>query len=64
MDMHLNDSEPCEYLSRLDADDFVSCLKRAHATSIVVKAKSHVGLHYWPSKYGRMHEGLKRRGLD
>lgn len=64
MDMHLNDSEPCEYLSRLDVDDFVGCLKRAHATSIVVKAKSHVGLHYWPSKYGRMHEGLKRRGLD
>ncbi len=64
MDMHLNDSNPEEYLSKLDVDNFVKHLKEAHATSIVVKAKSHVGLHYWPSKYGRMHEGLKRRHLD
>lgn len=64
MDMHLNDSNPEEYLSKLDVDNFVRHLKEAHATSVVVKAKSHVGLHYWPSKYGRMHEGLKRRNLD
>ncbi len=64
MDMHLNDSKPEEYLSKLDIDNFVEHLKEAHATSVVVKAKSHVGLHYWPSKYGRIHEGLKRRNID
>ncbi len=64
MDMHLNDSNPKEYLSKLDINDFVKHLKKANATSVVVKAKSHVGLHYWPSKYGRMHEGLKQRKLD
>ncbi|HIS77313.1 MAG TPA: alpha-L-fucosidase [Candidatus Merdivicinus excrementipullorum] len=64
MDMHLNDSNSEEYLSKLDVDNFVARLKEADASSIVVKAKSHVGLHYWPSKYGRMHEGLKRRDLD
>ena len=64
MDMHLNDAKPEEYLSKLDVDDFVTTLKNANVNNVVVKAKSHVGLHYWPSKYGRMHEGLKRRGLD
>ena len=54
MDMHLNDSNSEEYLSKLDVDNFVARLKEADASSIVVKAKSHVGLHYWPSKYGRM----------
>ncbi|WP_053984863.1 family 10 glycosylhydrolase [Niameybacter massiliensis] len=64
MDMHLDDSQPEEYLSKLDIDHFVGTLKEANVNNVVVKAKSHVGLHYWPSKYGRMHEGLKRRGLD
>lgn len=64
MDMHFNDSRPEEYLSKLDVDNFVKILKKSNATSVVVKAKSHVGLHYWPSKYGKMHEGLKRRNLD
>nr|WP_307991507.1 alpha-L-fucosidase [uncultured Niameybacter sp.] len=64
MDMHLSDAKPDEYLSKLDVDDFVTTLKNANVNNVVVKAKSHVGLHYWPSKYGRMHEGLKRRNLD
>lgn len=64
MDMHLDDSKPEEYLSKLDIEDFVQTLKSANVNNVVVKAKSHVGLHYWPSKFGRMHEGLKRRGLD
>lgn len=64
MDMHLNDSNEDEYLSKLDVEDFVWSLKSANVNSVVVKAKSHVGLHYWPSRYGKMHEGLKRRNLD
>ncbi|MGL5676177.1 MAG: alpha-L-fucosidase [Cellulosilyticaceae bacterium] len=64
MDMHLNDTLEEEYLSQLDVASFVDALKNANVNNIVVKAKSHVGLHYWPSKYGRMHAGLKRRNLD
>lgn len=64
MDMHLNDSKPDIYLSKLDVNDFVQTLRDSNVTSVVVKAKSHVGLHYWPCKIGRMHEGLKRRGID
>lgn len=64
MDMHLNDSNPEEYLSKLDIVDFVDTLKKSHVNSVVVKAKSHVGLHYWPSRLGRVHEGLRRRGID
>lgn len=63
MDMHLNDTNE-EYLSKLNVDDFVDCMKEAGATSVVVKAKSHVGLHYWPSKYGKYHDVLKKRNLD
>lgn len=64
MDMHLDDSKPEEYLSKLDVDDFVDTMVKASVTNVVVKAKSHVGLHFWPSKLGRIHEGLKRRNLD
>lgn len=44
MDMHINDTNP-EYLSKLDVKDFVKTMKEAEITSIVVKAKSQVGLH-------------------
>lgn len=63
MDMHLNDTNS-EYLSKLDVDKFVDNLVEAGASSVVVKAQSHVGLHYWKSKYGKMHETLKKRDLD
>jgi len=64
MDMHLTDDKPDVYLSKLDVDEFVGALKECGATSVVVKGKSHVGLHYWKCKTGRMHEGLRRRDLD
>ncbi|MEG1509706.1 MAG: alpha-L-fucosidase [Clostridia bacterium] len=63
MDMHLNDTNE-EYLSKLDVDSFVSSLVDANVSSVVVKAQSHVGLHYWPSKYGGMHKTLEKRNLD
>lgn len=44
MDMHINDSNP-EYLSKFDVKDFVKTMKETEITSIVVKAKSQVGLH-------------------
>ncbi|MEG2413016.1 MAG: alpha-L-fucosidase [Clostridia bacterium] len=63
MDMHLNDSND-EYLSKLNLDSFVASLVDADVSSVVVKAKSHAGLHYWPSEYGRMHSTLEKRNLD
>lgn len=63
LDMHISDDNP-EYLSKLDIDKVVESLKAAGATNVAVKAKSHVGLHYWPSKYGRMHKTLQKRGID
>lgn len=63
MDMHLSDDNP-EYLSKLDVDKLVESLSIAGATNVAVKAKSHVGVHYWPGKYGRMHKTLEKRGLD
>jgi len=64
MDMHLSDDKPDTYLSKLDTDAFANSLKESGASCVVVKAKSHVGLHYWKCRTGRMHEGLRRRDLD
>ena len=63
MDMHLNDSND-EYLSKLDTDNLVSHLKDANVSSFVIKAHSHVGLNYWPSKYGKIHRILEERKID
>lgn len=58
--MHIDDWNE-EFLSRLDPADIVSTLAAAGAQNIVVKAKSHTGLCYWPGSVGRMHKGLGGR---
>lgn len=60
LDMHIDDWNE-EFLSKLDPEDIVTTLKHAGAQNIVVKAKPHTGLCYWPSSTGRMHRGLKGR---
>jgi hypothetical protein len=62
LDMHIDDSNE-EYLSRINPGVIVEVLKNAGAQQILVKAKPHTGLCYWPcvSEAGRMHKGLKGR---
>jgi hypothetical protein len=60
LDMHIDDWNP-EFLSRLDPPAMVATLADAGAQSIVVKAKPHTGLCYWPTTLGRMHKGLRGR---
>lgn len=57
LDMHIDDWND-GFLSKLDPEDIVSTIADAGARNIVVKAKPHTGLCYWPSSIGRMHRGL------
>jgi hypothetical protein len=42
-----------------DASEFVQTLKDAHANSINIFAKGHLGMAFYPSKVGPVHPGLK-----
>ena len=58
LDMHIDDWDE-SFLSRLNPEEYVSCLKEAGVQAAMVKARSHTGLNYWPGPNGRMHRGLK-----
>ncbi|MBR0513692.1 MAG: alpha-L-fucosidase [Clostridia bacterium] len=58
LDMHIADWDE-SFLSQLDPEEYVSCLKEAGVQAAMVKARSHTGLNYWPGPNGRMHRGLK-----
>lgn len=60
LDMHIDDWNE-EFLSKLDPVEIVSTIKESGAQNIVVKAKPHTGLCYWPGSAGRMHKGLHGR---
>lgn len=60
LDMHINDTNPV-YLSKLDPEHIVEVMKDAGAQMLVVKSRPHTGLALFPTKYGRMHRGLKGR---
>ncbi|MCR5742480.1 MAG: alpha-L-fucosidase [Lachnospiraceae bacterium] len=60
LDMHIDDWNE-EFLSKIDPEEYVSCLEKAHVTAAMVKAMPHTGLCNYPTKLGRMHRGLKGR---
>ena len=62
VDMHIDDWDK-SFLSRLDPDNYVALLKRAHVQSAMVYANSHVGYCYWPTKTGCVHRGLRGRDV-
>ena len=58
LDMHIDDWND-EFLSKIDAKEYVDALAEAGFQSAMVKAKPHTGLCYYPPSVGRMHKGLK-----
>lgn len=60
LDMHIDDSNP-EYLSKVDPKEYVDALSDAGVQAVMLKARPHTGLAYFPTKVGRMHKGLKGR---
>ena len=62
VDMHIPDWDPA-FLSKYDPAAMGALFERAHLTSVMLYCKSHVGLCYWPTRHGKMHEGIGGRDV-
>ncbi len=62
VDMHIPDWDPA-FLSKYDPAAMAALFERAHLTSVMLYCKSHVGLCYWPTRHGKMHEGIRGRDV-
>ncbi len=62
VDMHIPDWDPA-FLSKFDPAEMVRLYKVAGLTSVMFYAQSHVGLCNWPTRSGKMHEGLRGRDI-
>ncbi len=57
-DMHIDDWNE-EFLSEFDPDEYFANLKRAKVENAMLYFQSHVGLCYYPTKTGRMHNAFQ-----
>lgn len=57
LDMHIDDWNP-EFLSKLNISEYFENLKRAKIENAMIYLQSHVGLCYYPTKSGKMHNAL------
>ncbi len=60
VDMHIPDWDPI-FLNKLDPKHYVDMMEAGGATGAMVYANSHVGLCNYPTKVGKMHQGLRGR---
>lgn len=56
-DMHIDDWSE-EFLSKFSPEEYVENLKLAKINSAMIYLQSHVGLCYFPTKVGKMHNAL------
>lgn len=59
-DMHIDEWSP-EFLAQFDPEEYVANLKRANIQNAMLPLHSHVGLCYYPTKTGKMHNAFKGR---
>lgn len=62
VDMHIPDWDP-GLLAQYDPKRMADLYERANLTSVMLYCNSHVGLCNWPTKVGKMHEGLAGRDI-
>lgn len=62
LDMHIPGWEP-DFLSRYDPGELAEHYASAGAEAVMVYAKSHMGLCYWPTSVGQMHPNLRGRDV-
>jgi hypothetical protein len=55
VDMHIEDWND-EFLSKLNADDYLDCLKRGKIKSAMIYFQNHNGHCYFPTRVGHIHE--------
>jgi hypothetical protein len=60
IDMHIEDWNN-EFLSQFDPDVYYENLKEGDINAPMIYIQSHVGLCYWPTKNGKMHEAFRGR---
>lgn len=58
VDMHINDHSE-EFLSEFSPEKYCENLKRAHIKSAMIYLQSHIGLCYYPTKTGIIHNAFK-----
>lgn len=56
-DMHIEEWSP-EFLSQFNPDEYVANLKRANVQNAMIYFQSHVGLCYYPTKSGKIHNAF------
>lgn len=59
-DMHIDDWND-EFLSEFSPEEYFENLKKAKIQNAMLYFQSHVGLCYYPTKVGKMHNGFKSR---
>lgn len=57
-DMHIDDWNP-EFLSQFSPEEYFDNLKRANIQNAMLYFQSHVGLCYYPTKTGKMHNAFR-----
>ena len=57
VDMHIDDWNET-FLSKFDPKAYVEHLKAGHIRAPMLYLQSHVGLCYWPTRSGKMHNGF------
>src|SRR5437879_5164079 len=62
LDMHIPDWDE-RFLRQYDPAAMADLYERAGLTSVMLYCKSHAGLCYWPTKAGKMHDGLAGRDV-
>lgn len=60
LDMHIPDWDPA-FLSRYEPTQVVAAQVAARAGSVMVYCQSHLGLCYWPTTRGRVHQAMGNR---
>lgn len=60
--MHIPDWNP-EFLSQFDPKHYADMMEKANVDTAIIYAGSCLGICYWPTKVGHMHNGLKGRDI-
>jgi len=62
VDMHIPDWNPA-YLQQFDPEQYADCMARAGVDTALVYAGNCLGICFFPTKVGHMHEGLHGRDI-
>ena len=62
IDMHIADWNP-EFMSRFDPETYAENVSASGVDTAIIYANSCLGICYWPTQAGHMHEGLQGRDI-